>query len=84
MLKSMKLFNPKKPQTQQNAAALLLPSFQQVSGRNCRFPAGIHRRNPLQSRYGVATQHIARVWRNATLFAIAVAMAAIGNYAHNH
>ncbi|MFS8003632.1 hypothetical protein Hanom_Chr13g01216201 [Helianthus anomalus] len=51
MLKSMKLFNPKKPQTQQNAAALLLPSFQQVSGRNGRFPAGIRRRNPLWSRY---------------------------------
>ncbi|MFS7962151.1 hypothetical protein Hanom_Chr08g00723271 [Helianthus anomalus] len=43
MLKFINLFNPRKAQTQQkqkHSRSSLLHSFQQVSGRNCRFPAG--------------------------------------------
>ncbi|MFS8016527.1 hypothetical protein Hanom_Chr15g01369681 [Helianthus anomalus] len=121
MLKSIKLSNPRKAQTQQkhkrqprshslfffffivsgrncrflagatkkNAAALLFffivsskfpADFRQklqVSGRNCRFPAAIF---TLFS----AIHHIAIMSRLATLFAIAVAMAAIDNYGKTH
>ncbi|KAF5787006.1 hypothetical protein HanXRQr2_Chr10g0447991 [Helianthus annuus] len=49
MLKSINLLNPRKAQTQQkqkrsSRSSLLLHSFQQVSGRNCRFPAGARKK----------------------------------------
>ncbi|MFS8011384.1 hypothetical protein Hanom_Chr14g01308481 [Helianthus anomalus] len=44
-------FRPEQQKQKRSRSSLLLHSFQQVSGRNCRFPAGSRRRNPLFSRY---------------------------------